>query len=79
MSSSMLTRKGQITVPISVRRRLGLKQGDRIAFVEREGRIVLEPVKNDVKAAFGMVKASRSLNLADMKKAIRARASRSTR
>lgn len=79
MSSSMLTRKGQITVPISVRRRLGLKQGDRIAFVEREGKIVLEPIKNDVKAAFGMVQASRSVNLTDMEKAIRDRASRRAR
>lgn len=28
-----ITSKGQVTVPAEIRRRLGLKQGDRVAFV----------------------------------------------
>ncbi len=31
-SSSTVTRKGQVTVPIEIRRVLGIKQGDRVIF-----------------------------------------------
>jgi AbrB family looped-hinge helix DNA binding protein len=41
--SSTISSKGQITVPIEVRHRLGLKQGDRVEFVFEEGRTVLRP------------------------------------
>jgi antitoxin PrlF len=33
--------KGQVTVPIAVRNRLGLKEGDRLAFINQEGEIIL--------------------------------------
>jgi antitoxin PrlF len=36
-----VTSKGQVTVPIAVRNRLGLKEGDRLAFVSQGGEIVL--------------------------------------
>jgi antitoxin PrlF len=36
-----VTSKGQITVPIEVRNRLGLKEGDRLAFVNEGGEIIL--------------------------------------
>jgi antitoxin PrlF len=36
-----VTSKGQVTVPIEVRNRLGLKEGDRLAFVNEGGEIVL--------------------------------------
>jgi AbrB family looped-hinge helix DNA binding protein len=41
--SSTISSKGQVTVPIEVRRRLGLKQGDRVEFVFEDGRTVLRP------------------------------------
>ena len=41
--SSTISSKGQITVPIEVRHRLGLKQGDRVEFVFEDGRTVLRP------------------------------------
>ena len=31
-----LTRKGQVTLPVEIRRRLGLKEGDKVAFIEGE-------------------------------------------
>ncbi len=34
MDVATLTSKGQITIPISVRKKLGLKQGDKIVFIE---------------------------------------------
>lgn len=33
---TVVTRKGQVTLPVEIRRRLGLKEGDKVAFVEGE-------------------------------------------
>jgi antitoxin PrlF len=41
-SNSTLTSKGQITLPAELRRRWGLKSGDRVDFtLEDDGRVVL--------------------------------------
>jgi len=45
MSISRLDRKGRTTVPKAVRRRLGLKPGDKIRFlIEEDGRAIMLPV-----------------------------------
>jgi len=41
--SSTISSKGQVTVPIEVRHRLGLKTGDRVEFSFEDGRTVLRP------------------------------------
>lgn len=43
--SSTISSKGQVTVPIEVRHRLGLKQGDRVEFAFEDGKTVLRPVR----------------------------------
>jgi antitoxin PrlF len=43
--SSTISSKGQVTVPIEVRHRLGLKEGDRVEFVFEEGKTVLRPAR----------------------------------
>ena len=35
-----VTAKGQITIPIEIRKRLGVKAGDKILFLEEAGRII---------------------------------------
>lgn len=40
-----LTSKGQITIPQEVRQRLGLKQGDQVAFVVENGVTVIKPAR----------------------------------
>ncbi len=42
---STMTSKGQVTIPKGVRDRLKLRPNDRVDFVEKEGQIVLVPVK----------------------------------
>jgi antitoxin PrlF len=42
--TATMTSKGQITVPIEVRHRLGLRQGDRVAFDVEDGIATLRPV-----------------------------------
>lgn len=46
MASAAVTSKGQITIPVEVRRKLGLKPGDRVRFVEGEGGEIVLKAKN---------------------------------
>ena len=39
---SRITGRGQITVPIEVRKKFGLKQGDTLCFLEVNGSIILK-------------------------------------
>jgi AbrB family looped-hinge helix DNA binding protein len=41
MELAKITSKGQITLPIEIRRRLRLKDGDKIAFIEMGSQIVV--------------------------------------
>lgn len=41
--SSTISSKGQITVPMEIRQRLGLKPGDRVEFVVERGRTTIRP------------------------------------
>lgn len=44
--SSTISSKGQITVPLEVRKRLGVKTGDRVEFVMDDGKITIRPAGN---------------------------------
>ena len=45
MELAKVTTKGQITLPISIRRALNIKDGDKGAFIEKDGNfIVVNPV-----------------------------------
>ncbi len=46
-ATATLTSKGQVTIPQSIRERLGLKQGDRVAFVIENGMTILKPVRSE--------------------------------
>jgi AbrB family looped-hinge helix DNA binding protein len=59
MSFSTLTRKGQITIPKSLRDRLGLQLGDRVSFRLRGEEIVLKPVQRTILDLEGSVQPRR--------------------
>jgi AbrB family looped-hinge helix DNA binding protein len=42
---SVITRKGQVTLPADIRRTLGLKQGDSVAFRVEDGEVRLTPAR----------------------------------
>ena len=44
MELAKMTSKGQLTVPASIRKKLGIGTGDQLLFYERDGQIVLAPV-----------------------------------
>lgn len=39
-----ITSKGQLTLPVSLRRKFGIETGDQLIFYERDGHIILAPV-----------------------------------
>jgi len=42
MEIAKITSKGQITIPVDVRRRMNLKDGDKVIFFEEDGRYYVE-------------------------------------
>lgn len=41
MELAKVTSKGQVTIPIAIRKRLGVKEGDKILFLEDRGRVIV--------------------------------------
>jgi len=41
MELAKVTSKGQITIPINIRRKLGIKEGSKVLFMEEAGKIYL--------------------------------------
>jgi AbrB family looped-hinge helix DNA binding protein len=48
MELAKITLRGQITIPVGIRKKLGVKDGDKVVFIEENGRIVIE---NSVRVA----------------------------
>jgi AbrB family looped-hinge helix DNA binding protein len=73
-----VTSKGQITIPASVRERLGLASGDRVEFVElAPGEFALKAATQDVRSLKGMIpKPSRPVPIDRMNETIKRRGSR---
>ena len=46
MELAKVTTKGQVTIPIAIRKTLGIKDGDKLLFVEKpEGVVMLNPTR----------------------------------
>ena len=74
MASSTVTSKGQITIPSSVRQRLGIEVGDRVEFVELpSGEFAIRPVVMDVRSLKGLWPNTRPVSTEDMRQAIKRR------
>lgn len=54
---TVVTRKGQITVPVEIRRALGLKEGDRVAVELDDGGARIRPARSNVEASYQAVPA----------------------
>jgi len=44
METSVVTIKGQIVVPVKIRRKFGIKKGTKIAFIEQNGKLFIQPL-----------------------------------
>ena len=54
-----ITTKGQVTIPVGIRKALGLKPRDKVAFILDHDIVRLEPSSSTLKAGFGAVKPRR--------------------
>ena len=76
MPVSLITVKGQTTIPKKIRDHLKLHPGDKVDFVIKEnGKVILEPATLDVKELEGILHRSgmRTVSTEEMKSAIRKR------
>ncbi len=59
--TSVVTSKGQLVIPARLRRRFGIKKGTLIAFVEDDGRMVMQPVTREfIRSLRGSLKGDSS-------------------
>ncbi|MBI3370529.1 MAG: AbrB/MazE/SpoVT family DNA-binding domain-containing protein [Betaproteobacteria bacterium] len=70
-SSSTVTTKGQVTIPLKIRNRLGVKPGDRIRFRELDVGVVIDREENSVETPFGALAARRGTRLAQIDEQVR--------
>ena len=74
MSTTTVTSKGQITIPVEIRRRLDLKTGDKIDFIiDDTNHVSFSPVTQNITTLKGLVaKPERSVSIDQMKATIKA-------
>jgi antitoxin PrlF len=41
MEIAKVMSKGQVTIPIGIRKKLNIKEGDKVVFIERDGNIII--------------------------------------
>ncbi len=70
--NTTLTSKGQMTLPMEIRNKLGLKTGDKIDFYLREdGRVEMIPLSKNIQTLKSILpKPSRHLTLEEMEAAL---------
>lgn len=48
MITSLVGRRGQLTIPRDIRRQLGIQEGDRVAFISQGDQVVLVPLRQSL-------------------------------
>jgi len=47
METSLVTTKGQVVIPFRIRKRLKIKKGTKIGFVEKENEVIIQPLTKE--------------------------------
>ena len=66
---SRMQNKGQVTIPAEIRKKLGLKTGDLVAFVETDQGIMISPqefIASEALDEIGQALKARGLSLEDL-------------
>lgn len=70
MEISRISSKGQVTIPKPIREFLKLNEGDRVAFIEEEGKIVITKASllalSDLQNAIGKEAAEKGITEQDL-------------
>ena len=57
METAIVTVKGQIVIPVRLRRKVGLKKGTKVFLEEKNGDIIVHPATSDFfERAYGILK-----------------------
>lgn len=73
--TSTVTTKGQVLIPKTIRKQLGIKPFDRVSFDVKNEKVMLE-VSDSVDSMMGFVKTKKRLTDSQLKKAINQAASK---
>lgn len=67
MNLAQVSSNGQITVPVEIRRKLRLKAGDKLLFIERDGEIVIDNASSTaiVRAQDAFIGAAKDFGVSD--------------
>jgi len=55
--------KGQVTIPVAIRRKLGIEAGSPVRFIVRDNMVVLEKIDPSLKRLCGIVTARAPIDL----------------
>ena len=58
---SSVSPKGQITIPVAIRRLLGVKPKDTVAFTIKDGQVTISPARFSLESAFGSLEPPRGV------------------
>src|SRR3712207_2379295 len=58
---SSVSPKGQITIPVAIRRLLGVKPKDTVAFAIKDGQVTISPARFSLESAFGSLEPPRGV------------------
>jgi AbrB family looped-hinge helix DNA binding protein len=62
VEEAKILKKGQLVIPLQIRKKFGLKPGDSVKFFDYDGAIhIIPPTKNPVKEAIGILPRRPSL------------------
>ncbi len=56
-----VTSKGQLTIPVTIARKLGVKSGEKVNVIEENGRIIITPLRQLVKDLAGSINIPKQL------------------
>jgi len=71
MTTSTLTRKGQVTIPKEIRDSLGIKEGDRVFFVRRGNEVVLKVLQGTILDLKGSVSVTASQDFDEVRRRVK--------
>lgn len=69
LNLSVVQEKGQVTIPAEIRRKLGVKKGDLVAFIETERGVLISPreaVAMEALDRIGMALKERGISLEEL-------------
>ena len=68
METAYVTSKGQLVVPVRLRRRYGIKPGTKVVFIEQGDQILIQPVtKEYIRSVCGVLRSETPVTKALLK------------